>query len=906
MLSIPSQLHAESQHLGSLIPKTVPGEEEFGEGKLFDGSIVQGNWSWKVGRDPGTPESYRWNDPDYEMAFGTDRNMNLKYQGIWYPSQSRDWHTAEVIYEELEKYTLAVFERYYVDRGQNIDILRVINEIGADINRRPEIEVGLLDGYHPVDNPNPVNVTGYDWLINLFKMVREIGDEYDPDVELFINDYGLLGGATIKPNKLIDIIQIVNGAAPEGTTYINAIGCQAHGLEGKSGDTIKAGLDRFADSLPGVNIYITEYDVNVASDSAQLANYMAQFPVMWEHPQVTSVALWGFEEGYMWSVKPQAYLVRADGTDRPAMTWLRAYMNSKNTAPVASFNTPESSNLPLGSDVAVQIQANDRDGVTKVDLFVNDVFVGTQSKTYEMAGYGEHDFIVSDLAEGDHTLRAVAYDSNGLTTTIEKNISIVSLSPPTEVADLVIYPEADAYVRIGNFSNRNYGSDNTLVAQNKGGVSGRRESYLRFDLSTLPNNVESVWLELTVSSLGNSDGALTASFVPEDTWSESGINYDNKPSIAQTLSSVDGIMDVGDVTFFVGNQALEEASNDGKISIQIEEISANKNFSFYSREYSADPNLRPRLLVYLDSTPLPPYSGDIPVSDGLVLHLDASTLTERNEGDEVLEWPNLVPGGRSATASSDTSPLFAEGFFNGRDALRFDGIDDWMNIGDLQTETSDADIFLIVQASETDGETYQRLISAYNGGDNDWTAPNWIHLRDKDSDGNPLVMAPQLRVFSKSDVHLAGVKLGRNGMSSQNFLDGDIAEVVIFDRRLKEWERNEVAYHLEQKYNVISGAFVDPGRDDDFDGLINRDELLIGTDYNDPDSRLDLSASMQSQDFEMLIDTVLGRQYTLQKSLNLAEWKDVETVEGNDTPLDFSEDFSSDSKAFYRIKVSQP
>ncbi|MGB0370192.1 MAG: sialate O-acetylesterase [Opitutales bacterium] len=801
VLNMASQMQAESQHLGSLIPKTEHGVENFGEGKLFDGLIVQGNWSWKVGRDPGTPESYRWNDPDYEMAFGSDRNMNLKYQGIWYPAQSRDWHTPEVIKEELEKYTRAIFERYYVERGLKFDILRVINEVGAEINRRPELEEALLE-------EGQVDETGYDWLTNLFSMVRGIADEYDPDVQLFINDYGLLGGATIKPGRLIDMINIVNSA--EGGPYIDALGCQAHGLENNSAEAIKGNLDRFADALPGVDIYITEYDVNLSSDSKQQAVYMDQFPVMWEHPQVTSVALWGFEEGHMWSVKPNAFLVREDGTDRPAMTWLRAYMNSTNTAPVASFNTPESTNQPLGSDVAVQVQANDRDGVTKVDLFVNNVFVGTQSKTYEMDGYGKHDFIVSDLAEGPHTLRAVAYDTNGLSTTIEKDISIVSLTPPTEVADLIIYPEADAYVRIGNFSTRNYGTDSTLVARNKGGVSGRRETYLRFDLSSLPDTIESVWLELTVSSLANSDAGLRASFVSDDSWGETSINYSNRPATAQTLSTVEGITGTGDVIFFMGAQAITEASNDGKISIHIEETSDNKNFSFHSKEYTGDLTLRPRLLVYLDSTPLPPYSGDVPISDGLVLHMDASTLTERNEGDAVAEWPNLVPGGRSATAEIDQEPLFAEGFFNGSDALRFDGIDDWMNIGNLVTESSGAEIFVITQASETDGETNQRIISAFDSGNDDWTAPNWTMLRNRDADGNPLEMIPQLKNISGPDLHAAGVKLGRNGFASRNYFDGDIAEIVIFDRVLEDAERDEVANHLLQKYNIESVPSPDP------------------------------------------------------------------------------------------------
>ncbi|MEO0452732.1 MAG: endo-1,4-beta-xylanase [Verrucomicrobiota bacterium] len=805
IVSIAPQAQAESQHLGNRSPNTAYGLNEVGEGKIFDHLIVQGQWVFRYQQN-GT---FLWNIQDGEMDLAAANNMHLKYQGVWYPSFSKNWHTPEIMKPELERYTRAVFDRYY-SQGKKIDVLRVINEIGSDINRRPDLEVGLLDGYDPVQNPNPVDETGYDWLINLFAMVRGIADEYDPDVQLFINDYGLLGGGNNKRANLVNIINLVNNA--EGGPYIDAVGCQGHGMEPTSGDTIKGNLDFLTERLEhDVDIYITEYDVNYAGDDQQLATYMRQFPVMWEHPSVTSVALWGFEEGHMWKVKPNAFLMRADGSDRPAMTWLRAYMNSKNTAPVTSFNLPVGDFLPLGADVNVQVQANDRDGVTKVDFYLDDVFVGTQAKTYDMDGYGEHDFVLSNLTAGDYTLKAVAYDTNGLSTTVEKTITVGSLVPPTGPADLIIYTEADATLRIGNFANRNYGGSSTITAWSKGGVSGRREAYLRFNVSSLPENVDSVWMELTPSSEITSSAQARVRFVPDDSWNESGgsgITYNTRPLPSKTLSIVDGIIGTDSVKFLVGNQVAEETAGDGKLSVTVDGYNSGVQMNFHSRDTDADSTLRPRLLVYL--TPLPPYEGGLPVSDGLMLHLDASTLTDRNEGDEVLEWPNLVPGGRDATTTNDIAPLFAEGFFNGSDALRFDGIDDWMNIGNLVTESDGAEIFVITQASETDGEIDQRLISAFDTGANDTTAPNWAILREDDSNGKPLAMAPQLKILSGPDLHAAGVKLGRNGNASQNFFDGDIAEVVIFDRELEYWEHYEVAYHLLQKYGISSGTYPNP------------------------------------------------------------------------------------------------
>lgn len=476
-LNIFSAAQAESQFLGSKIPMTSDGRDEFGDTNLFNHLIVQGNWVWKVERVQGV---YNWTDPDNELAFAEQQGLDAKYQGIWYPSYSQDWLTAGNIKQELTDYTRDLFERYYVEKGQHFEVLRVINEIASDNNRRQDLEVGLLED-------GEIDETGYDWLINLFSSVRSIADEYDPNVKLFINDYGLLGGGSIKPASMRNIINIVNSA--EGGPYIDILGCQAHGLENAKGDTIKAALDQFA-AETDVEIQITEYDVNKADDAEQLAIYKRQFPVMWEHPAVTGFAFWGFEESYMWSVKANAFLMRADGSDRPALTWLRAYMNSTNTAPVTSFNAPEAYFLPAGSNIAVQVQSNDRDGVERVDLYTNDVFFASVSKTYEMDGYGEHDFVLSDLGVGVHTLKAIAYDNNGLSTTVEHEISVIPPSAPAYPADLVIYAEADAYVRSGSYSDRNWGAGTTLQTRNKD-ASGRRESFVRFDLSSITNNIES-------------------------------------------------------------------------------------------------------------------------------------------------------------------------------------------------------------------------------------------------------------------------------------------------------------------------------------------------------------------------------------------------------------------------------
>ena len=68
---------------------------------------------------------------------------------------------------------------------------------------------------------------------------------------------------------------------------------------------------------------IGELDLT-GTDNTQLTKYQTKFPVLWEHPAVKGVTLWGYEAGKTWSTR--AELLRADGTQRPAMSWLRSYV----------------------------------------------------------------------------------------------------------------------------------------------------------------------------------------------------------------------------------------------------------------------------------------------------------------------------------------------------------------------------------------------------------------------------------------------------------------------------------------------------------------------------------------------------------------------------------------------------
>jgi endo-1,4-beta-xylanase len=114
---------------------------------------------------------------------------------------------------------------------------------------------------------------------------------------------------------------------------VDGIGIQLHAFEEVNDNVIRSMLDRLA--ATGLPIYISELDINIPDDNAQLNRFKTLFPMLWQHPAVKGITLWGYKEHQMW--RKDGYLLRADGTERPALTWLREYFHYTRTAPHKAF-----------------------------------------------------------------------------------------------------------------------------------------------------------------------------------------------------------------------------------------------------------------------------------------------------------------------------------------------------------------------------------------------------------------------------------------------------------------------------------------------------------------------------------------------------------------------------------------
>jgi len=162
---------------------------------------------------------------------------------------------------------------------------------------------------------------------------------YLPNAKLLINDFGIINDNFATTSYL----QVINLLKDRG--LIDGIGVQGHRFELETADTatMRGNLDRLAAN--GLPVYITELDLGNLSnsgtpdDNQQLQLYMKIFPVLWKHPGVKGITLWGYLEGQTW--QSTCYLVRSNGTARPALLWLAQYIQNNPSGVEAT-----TSNLP--------------------------------------------------------------------------------------------------------------------------------------------------------------------------------------------------------------------------------------------------------------------------------------------------------------------------------------------------------------------------------------------------------------------------------------------------------------------------------------------------------------------------------------------------------------------------------
>lgn len=163
---------------------------------------------------------------------------------------------------------------------------------------------------------------------------------------------------------------------------------------------------------------------------------------------------------------------------------------------------------------------------------------------------------------------------------------------PTPVT-VTVYPAADSYVRGGTYANTNYGTTTTMVVKNDS-PDYTRKSYARFNFSAFGGaGAASAKFRVYVSDV-NTDPTRTIKIygTTDETWSETGITWNNAPAGTTYLGSITVSNTVGlwyelNVTGYVNSHIADKivsfllinegtASAKGDVQFATKEATSNK------------------------------------------------------------------------------------------------------------------------------------------------------------------------------------------------------------------------------------------------------------------------------------------------------------------------------------------
>lgn len=264
---------------------------------------VEGRWQYVE----GLRDSMNWKGLDSISSYSKTHGIPWTFQSLLWGSTLPAWMSlpADTLKTEIEEWFTLAGARY-----PEVATVVVVNE-ALPGHAYPARFAPALGG---------AGSSGYDWMIKAFQMARTAF----PHAKLILNDYNTIEYATDNAAFLKSVRALLAANAP-----IDGIGTQAHEAYTRPVDTLRKYLDSLAGT--GLPIYVTEYDIAVSDDAKQDSILEAQFPLFWNHPRVAGITCWGYVEGRTW--RTGTGLRNLDGTERPALVWLRNYVAAHPNPP---------------------------------------------------------------------------------------------------------------------------------------------------------------------------------------------------------------------------------------------------------------------------------------------------------------------------------------------------------------------------------------------------------------------------------------------------------------------------------------------------------------------------------------------------------------------------------------------
>ena len=342
----------------------------------------------------GTRGVFNWSGADRAFSYAQQHDFTYKFHALVWGAQYPGWLESLSARDRFNAITN--WFDHAKDQYDTLPMIDVVNEaIGNHQAGNPMMKESLGGG----------GKTGYDWLIKAFEMAYERW----PDAILIYNDYNSF---TWDLDNYITLVRTLRDAGAP----IDAYGNQSHDVTDISVSNMENALKKQQDALQ-MPMFITELDIDIASDDQQKKQYENIFPLMWEADYCAGVTLWGYVLGATWVTNSGLY---RDGAERPAMTWLREYMqtdaakNAKSPLPgtkkeASVYIRPASLKMAVNDVMPIKVRAKmATKTIEKIDLYADGELIATMTEDPYMAEY-------TATSTGKKTLKAVVTTTDGNT-----------------------------------------------------------------------------------------------------------------------------------------------------------------------------------------------------------------------------------------------------------------------------------------------------------------------------------------------------------------------------------------------------------------------------------------------------------------------------------------------------------
>jgi len=194
---------------------------------------------------------------------------------------------------------------------------------------------------------------------------------------------------------------------------------------------------------------------------------------------------------------------------------------------------------------------------------------------------------------------------------------------------------------------------------------------------------------------------------------------------------------------------------------------------------------------------------------GLVLWLDAGDAASvvRDETGGVVTWKDKSGQAHHATLGKGSAKIgLVEAAMNGLPVVRFDG-SGFLEVPQIRATPGNLGVFIVAQRlpAQANGRDWQRFLSSTDGitgNDNQRPSFNLIYPRN----GKGSAFGPTVMEQFDDEVKIGPLAIGSDNQRFKgNYLQGDIAEILVFDRDfVSEDSTQSVIRYLTEKWKAES------------------------------------------------------------------------------------------------------